>query len=117
MTLPQQEHNSLLATREFLIDLMNSEKIADVPEKVRLSARALLKHYPSKLRLDELYAGKTFSDTVVTDENDITEQEIENNNKIYNIIYTIQTLTPPPISPEFRPKPLVHIMSKNPFVK
>ena len=42
MTLPQQEHNSLIATREFLIDLMNSEKIADVPEKIRLSARALL---------------------------------------------------------------------------
>jgi len=91
MTLPQQEHNSLLATREFLIDLINSEKIADVPEKVRLSARALLKHYPSKLRLDELYAGKTFSDTVVTDENDITEEEIENNNRIYNDNQTWET--------------------------
>ena len=63
MTLPQQEHNSLLATREFLIDLMNSEKIADVPEKVRLSARALLKHYPSRYKLDELYKGQTFADT------------------------------------------------------
>ena len=72
MTLPQQEHNSLLATREFLIDLMNSEKIADVPEKVRLSARALLKHYPSRLRLDELYDGKTFSNTTLkTKENKV----------------------------------------------
>ena len=78
MTLPQQEHNSLLATREFLIDLMNSEKIADVPEKVRLSARALLKHYPSKLRLDELYDGQTF-------------ESPENNSKIVNNNQTWQT--------------------------
>jgi len=84
MTLPQQEHNSLLATREFLIDLMNSKKIADVPEKIRLSARALLKHYPSKLRLEELYSGSTFADYVPSDDSDITEEEQTNNNRIYN---------------------------------
>jgi len=91
MTLPQQEHNSLLATREFLIDLMNSEKIADVPEKVRLSARALLKHYPSRLRLDELYDGQTFGDSVIKNESDITEDERENNNRIYNNNQTWET--------------------------
>ena len=91
MTLPQQEHNSLLATREFLIDLMNSEKIADVPEKVRLSARALLKHYPSKLRLDELYDGQTFADYVPFDDSDITEEEEVNNNRIYNNNQTWET--------------------------
>lgn len=91
MTLPQQEHNSLLATREFLIDLMNSEKIADVPEKVRLSARALLKHYPSRLRLDELYDGQTFDDSVIKNESDITEEERENNNRIYNNNQTWET--------------------------
>ena len=84
MTLPQQEHNSLLATREFLIDLMNSEKIADIPEKIRLSAKALLKHYPSKLRLEELYSGSTFADYVPSDDSDITEEEQTNNNRIYN---------------------------------
>ncbi len=84
MTLPQQEHNSLLATREFLIDLMNSEKIADVPEKVRLSARALLKHYPERSRIDELYSGNTFSDFIPSDESEITEEEQENNNRILN---------------------------------
>jgi len=78
MTLPQQEHNSLLATREFLIDLMDSEKITDVPEKVRLSARSLLKHYPSRLRLDELYDGETFENP-------------GNNNKILNDNQTWQT--------------------------
>ena len=91
MTLPQQEHNSLLATREFLIDLMNSEKIADVPEKVRLSARALLKHYPSKLRLDELYNGQTFADYVPSEDSDITEEEEVNNNRIYNNNQTWET--------------------------
>ena len=91
MTLPQQEHNSLLATREFLIDLMNSEKIADVPEKVRLSARALLKHYPSRLRLDELYNGQTFADYVPSEDSDITEEEEVNNNRIYNNNQTWET--------------------------
>ena len=84
MTLPQQEHNSLIATREFLVDLMNPKKIPGVPEKVRLSARALLKHYPSKLRLDELYDGQTFADYVPSDDSDITEEEEINNNRIYN---------------------------------
>ena len=91
MTLPQQEHNSLLATREFLIDLMNSEKIADVPEKVRLSARALLKHYPGRSRINELYSGNTFSDFIPSDESEITEEEQVNNNKIYNNNQTWET--------------------------
>lgn len=91
MTLPQQEHNSLIATREFLVDLMNSKKILGVPEKVRLSARALLKHYPARYKIDELYSGNTFMDSVVTDNSDITEEERENNNKIYNNNQTWET--------------------------
>lgn len=91
MTLPQQEHNSLIATREFLVDLMNEEKIPGVPEKVRLSARALLKHYPFRTRLDELYRGQTFADYVPSDESDITEEERENNNKILNDNQTWET--------------------------
>jgi len=91
MTLPQQEHNSLIATREFLIDLMDSKKIPGVPEKVRLSAKALLKHYPLRYKIDELYSGNTFMDSVVTDNSDITEEERENNNKIYNNNQTWET--------------------------
>lgn len=91
MTLPQQEHNSLIATREFLVDLMDSKKIPGVPEKVRLSARALLKHYPARYKIDELYSGNTFMDSVVTDDLDITEEEKENNNKIYNNNQTWET--------------------------
>jgi hypothetical protein len=91
MTLPQQEHNSLLATREFLIDLMNSEKIVDVPEKVRLSARALLKHYPERSKIDELYSGNTFADFIPPNNSVITEEEQVNNNKIYNNNQTWET--------------------------
>jgi len=78
MTLPQQEHNSLIATREFLIDLMDPKKIPGVPKKVRLSARSLLKHYPTRLRLDELYDGETFESPT-------------NNNKVVNNNQTWQT--------------------------
>lgn len=91
MTLPQQEHNSLIATREFLVDLLDSKKIPGVPEKVRLSARALLKHYPSRTKLDELYKGQTFNDSVIHNDSEITEEERENNNKIYNNNQTWET--------------------------
>lgn len=91
MTLPQQEHNSLIATREFLIDLMDSKKIPGVPEKVRLSARALLKHYPGRSKIDELYSGNTFSEFIFSEESDITEEERENNNKILNNNQTWET--------------------------
>jgi hypothetical protein len=91
MTLPQQEHNSLIATREFLIDLMDSKKIPGVPEKVRLSARALLKHYPGRSKIDELYSGNTFMDSMIGDNSDITEEEKENNNRIYNNNQTWET--------------------------
>jgi hypothetical protein len=91
MTLPQQEHKSLIATREFIVDLMDSKKIPGVPEKVRLSARALLKHYPMRHKIDELYSGNTFSDIVISDESDITEEERENNNKILNNNQTWET--------------------------
>ena len=84
MIYPQQEHNSLLATREFLVDLMNEDKIKDVPEKVRLSARALLKNYPSRSRLEELYDGKTFG-------NHFLETMEERNGKVLNDNQTWET--------------------------
>ena len=91
MTLPQQEHNSLIATREFLVDLMDPKKIPGVSEKVRLSARALLKHYPQRCKIDELYFGNTFADSVSSDESDITDEERENNNRFYNDNQTWET--------------------------
>jgi len=85
MTLPQQEHNSLLATREFLKLLLDEDRFPDLPEKVRLSAKSLLEHYPERSKINELYSGKTF-------ENTTTEQiEKENPNKIINNNQTWQT--------------------------
>jgi hypothetical protein len=62
MTLPYQEHNSLLACREFLLDLTNPEKIPNVSDNVRLNAKYLLKYYPSRSRLKEIYEGNTIED-------------------------------------------------------
>ncbi len=84
MTLPQQEHNSLLATREFLKLLLDEVKYPDLPEKVRLSAKTLLEHYPERSTIDKLYSGNTFSDFIPSNESEIIEGEQENNNRILN---------------------------------
>jgi hypothetical protein len=86
MTLPQQEHNSLLATREFLKLLLDEVKYPNLPEKIRLSAKSLLEYYPDRLKLDKLYEGQTF-ETAKSIE-DIVEH---NPNKIVNDNQTWQT--------------------------
>lgn len=91
MTLPQQEHNSLLATREFLKLLLDEVKYPDLSEKIRLSAKTLLEHYPERSKIDQLYSGNTFSDTSLPDESEITEEERENNNRIFNNNQTWET--------------------------
>jgi hypothetical protein len=84
MTLPQQEHNSLLATREFLKLLLDEVKYPNLPKKIRFSAKNLLENYPEKSKIDKLYFGNTFSDVVLSHQSEITEEELENNNKIFN---------------------------------
>lgn len=91
MTLPQQEHNSLLATREFLKLLLDEVKYPDLSEKIRLSAKTLLEHYPERSKIDQLYSGNTFSDTSLSNESEITEEERENNNRIFNNNQTWET--------------------------
>jgi hypothetical protein len=82
MTLPQKEHDSLLATREFLKILLDEVKYPDIPEKIRLSAKSLLEHYPERSKIDQLYSGNTFSDFIPSDDSEITEQTVSN--KILN---------------------------------
>ena len=82
-TLPYQEHNSLIATREFLLTLLDEEKLTDVPEKLRLSARSFLKHYPSRLRLDELYKGNTIAD-ILSNSSDENPNKLLNNNQTWD---------------------------------
>jgi len=91
MTLPQQEHNSLLATREFLKLLLDEDRFLDLPEKIKLSAKSLLEHYPERSKIDQLYSGNTFSEFLPVDTSDITEEERENNNKIFNNNQTWET--------------------------
>jgi len=80
MTLPYQEHNSLLATREFLIMMLDEEKSPDISEKLRLSARSLLKHFPSRTKLDELYKGNTVTDLY----SDLNPNKMVNNNQTWD---------------------------------
>jgi len=79
MILPHQEHNSLIATRAFLEDLANLEKLTDVPEKIKLNAKYLLKYFPSKEKLNKLYQGNTIED-ISSLKN--TEESEDNSNKI-----------------------------------
>jgi hypothetical protein len=81
MILPHQEHNSLIATRAFLEDLANLEKLTDVPEKIKLNAKYLLKYFPSKEKLNKLYQGNTIED-ISSLKN--TEESEDNSNKILN---------------------------------
>ena len=83
MTLPHQEHNSLVAVREFLLTLMDEEKMPDISEKLRLSAKFFLKHYPSRLRLDELYKGSTIMD-IVSNSLDENSNKLVNNNQTWD---------------------------------
>ncbi len=84
MSLPQQEHNTLLATREFLKLLLDEVKYPNLPEKIRLSAKSLLEYYPERSKINQLYAGNTFADFIIANDSEITEEERQINNKIVN---------------------------------
>jgi hypothetical protein len=47
MTLPDERYRAVKMTRQFLQDLMSSEKTPRVPSIIRSQARSLLRHYPS----------------------------------------------------------------------
>lgn len=83
MTLPHQEHNSLVAVREFLLALVDEEKIPDASEKLRASAKSFLKYYPSRLRLDELYKGNTIAD-ITSNSFDGNSDKLVNDNQTWD---------------------------------
>lgn len=91
MSSPEKQHNSLVATRELMKIMIDQEKYPDIPEKIRLSVKSLLRDYPDRSVIDELYRGKTFSDVVENSSVTITEEEREINNKIYNNNQTWKT--------------------------
>ena len=55
MTLPHEEYYSLVATKNFLYDLLNSAHTPNIPSEVRERASRVLKHFPMQHRLNEIY--------------------------------------------------------------
>jgi hypothetical protein len=55
MTLPHEEYQSLVATKNFLYDLLNSAHTPNVPSDIRERASRVLKHFPMQHRLNEIY--------------------------------------------------------------
>ena len=47
MTIPFERTRALLETKSFLLKLVDTEPLPDVPEAVRQHAEYLLRHYPS----------------------------------------------------------------------
>ena len=52
MTTPDERTRAVLHTKDFLVELMSSERTPGVPEAVRSEARRLLRHYPGPRELD-----------------------------------------------------------------
>jgi hypothetical protein len=58
MTIPIEELYSLRNTREFLLDLIDPQKTPRIQMRIRNQAKTLLRHYPSTIRLEEVWDPK-----------------------------------------------------------
>jgi hypothetical protein len=58
MTIPIEELYSLRNTREFLLDLTDPQKTPRIQMRIRNQAKTLLRHYPSNIRLEEVWDPK-----------------------------------------------------------
>jgi hypothetical protein len=54
MTLPIERRWAVNNTRQFLVDLMDSNKTPKVPDAVRKEAYHCLKHYPGEYHMREV---------------------------------------------------------------
>jgi hypothetical protein len=55
MTMPNEEVNSLNATRQFLFNLLQPKKTPRVPRYIRQTAHRLSKHFPTTLSISSRY--------------------------------------------------------------
>lgn len=55
MTLPDERVNSIKNTRDFLYSLLDPKKTPKVPRKIRMLARACLRHYPGDFYLNDIF--------------------------------------------------------------
>jgi hypothetical protein len=53
MTTPAERYRSAIQTREFLVSLITPSETPRVPSPIRSTARALLRHFPNSLDLEE----------------------------------------------------------------
>lgn len=58
MTLPIQEYYALCYSMKLLYELVDPIKTPNVPKVVRQKAMECLKHYPTPVRLEEMYVDK-----------------------------------------------------------
>lgn len=54
MTLPYEQYNSIVKTRNFLLSLMDPQKTPKTPRYLREEARRLLKHYPTEYEANDI---------------------------------------------------------------
>ena len=54
MTLPDERYRALKWAERFLQDLQDPQKTPRVPKRVRMEARAVLRHYPATYYVDQL---------------------------------------------------------------
>jgi hypothetical protein len=52
MTLPDERYRSLVQTKNFLLDLLNTQKTPRVPKIIRQRAHSLLRHWPDNYHLE-----------------------------------------------------------------
>ena len=52
MTLPDERYRSLVQTKKFLEELLNSQKTPRVPKIIRQRAHGLLRHWPDNFHLE-----------------------------------------------------------------
>lgn len=52
MTLPDERYRSLVQTKKFLYELLNTQQTPRVPKIIRQQARSLLRHWPDDFHLE-----------------------------------------------------------------
>jgi hypothetical protein len=52
MTLPDERYRAVVQTRRFLLDLCNIQQTPRIPKRIRETARAMLRHYPSEWEMN-----------------------------------------------------------------
>jgi hypothetical protein len=52
MTLPDERYRSLVQTKKFLYELLNTQQTPRVPKIIRQRANGLLRHWPDDYHLD-----------------------------------------------------------------